>query len=251
MKGILGMLGVVAVVLLVWPDRAEVRSVTRPPPVTVTNGSPGSSTAGPSAETSAANPIAEIPENLSYDVVGQDVFQTSRRSLDVRLSQPVDESVLEALAYKLRDEDSRSFPRTFIVYYLPGMTVGEGGWATSHFDPELTVQILGLRPEASSRLSKFTEEYGESLVGAWENNQVGFASTFVIHEAGGEVALEQIFPDGSARTIRLREESATGGRQFRDPENPFGEYWLVRQGNLEARDAEGVIYTARPISNSP
>ena len=131
------------------------------------------------------------------------------------------------------------------------MTVGEGGWATSHFDPELTVQILGLRSEASSRLSKITEEYGESLVGAWENNQVGFASTFILHEAADEVALEQIFPDGSARTIRLQEESANGGRRFRDPENPFGEYWMVRQGNLESRDAEGVVFTARPIPNSP
>ena len=112
-------------------------------------------------------------------------------------------------------------------------------------------QILGLRAEPGSRLSKITEEYGESLVGAWENNQVGFASTFILHEAGGEIALEQIFPHGSARTIRLREESVTGGRQFRDPENPFGEYWSVRLGNLEAQDAEGVIYTARPISNSP
>ncbi len=192
--------------------------------------------------------VAEIPRWLGYEVLAEDVFQTARRSLDVRLSGPVDEAVLEAVAYRLRDSDSRSFARTFIVYYLPGMNVGEGGWATSHFDPDLTVRILGLRIEAQSRLSEIRDQYGESLVGAWENNQVGFASTFVLHETGGTAALEQIFPDGSARTIPLREESAPVGRRFRDPGNRFGEYWLVRGGNLELRDSEGVVFLARPIS---
>ena len=77
------------------------------------------------AEAPAASPIAEIPENLRYDVVNQDVIQTSRRSLSVRLSQPVDEDVLEALAYKLRSPGNAS-PTIARVYQVgaPGFEPG-------------------------------------------------------------------------------------------------------------------------------
>jgi hypothetical protein len=54
--------------------------------------------------------------------------------------------VLRAIATQLKNSDAHTYERTFIVYYLPGMEIGSLAWATSHFDPELQVRIIGVTP---------------------------------------------------------------------------------------------------------
>ena len=73
-----------------------------------------------------------------------------RRSVVVELEQPISESKLREAAYMIRDSDARNYERTFIEYYLPGMVVGAGAWATTHFNPALEVQIYGA-PETPNR----------------------------------------------------------------------------------------------------
>ncbi len=203
----------------------------------------------PSPERVSEPSLAAIPSDLIYEVVSEDTFQDERRSLDVRLSHPVDESVLEALAWELKGRDSRSFNRTYIVYYLPGMPVDEGGWATSHFRPDLVVRILGIEAGAESRLSALRSEYGDDLLGAWENNQVGSASTFVLIQSPQGFSIIQIYPDGSARRIPVNEIATAAGRRFEDPKNRFGEFYLLREGRFELHDTEGLVFTALPLSD--
>src|ERR1039458_10482874 len=62
-------------------------------------------------------------------------------------NRTVSEEVLRAIATKLKNSDHGTYERTFISYYLPGMKVGSGAWATSHFDPDLEICILGVRSE--------------------------------------------------------------------------------------------------------
>ncbi len=203
----------------------------------------------PSPERVSEPGLAAIPPDLIYEVISEDTFQDERRSLDVRLSHPVDENVLEALAWELKGRESRSFNRTYIVYYLPEMPVDEGGWATSHFRPDLVVRILGIEAGAESRLSALRSEYGDDLLGAWENNQVGSASTFALIQSPEGFLIIQIYPDGSARTIAVNEVATVAGRRFEDPENRFGEFYLLRGGRFELHDTEGLVFFALPLSD--
>lgn len=189
-----------------------------------------------------------VPPDLKYEIISEDTYQNERRSLDVRLSQKVGEDGLKELAQRFREQASGSYERTFIVYYLPGMEVDAGGWATSHFDPDLDVQILGVSEEASSQIENIRDQYGQNLIGIWENNQPGSAATFALFRTESGFALEEIFPDGSSRTLTVQEQPSEIGRRFQDPENTFGEYWLLRGGRLELHDPEGVISVAQPIS---
>ncbi len=66
-----------------------------------------------------------------------------KRSVVVRLNTAVSESELAQIATKIKGKVLRSFERTFIEYYIPGMKEGAGAWATTHFDPNLEVRILG------------------------------------------------------------------------------------------------------------
>ncbi|MCH7702181.1 MAG: hypothetical protein IID37_10880 [Planctomycetes bacterium] len=98
----------------------------------------GPSSASPKPQTPT------IPDDVSYSIIDSTTMPGIKRSLDVRLNKKVSERTLRALALKLKSQDSRNYERTFIVYYLPDMKVGAGAWATTHFDPDLEVRVLGL-----------------------------------------------------------------------------------------------------------
>jgi hypothetical protein len=85
---------------------------------------------------------APIPDDLVITIVREDQIAGQFRILDITLSHEIDEPTITALANLLRDEDDMTYLRTYIVYYLPGMTPGEAGWATSHFLPELEVRFV-------------------------------------------------------------------------------------------------------------
>jgi hypothetical protein len=84
-----------------------------------------------------------------YLVVGMDYCLRHRLSIDVMVSDVClksEEAVraLTAISSRLyRRYRGRKYERVFICYYLPGMEVGAGAWATGHFNPELEVKVLG------------------------------------------------------------------------------------------------------------
>ncbi len=64
-----------------------------------------------------------------------------KRSYDVRINKRLDEDELLKVGAAIRSIDPR-VERTFVSYYLPGMKIGSGAWATTHFTPVPNVQIM-------------------------------------------------------------------------------------------------------------
>ena len=58
--------------------------------------------------------IADIPE------------PAIKRTIVVRLHREVSEKELREICYRVEGKDTRTFKRTFISYYLPGMDLGAG-----------------------------------------------------------------------------------------------------------------------------
>ena len=104
-------------------------------------------------------------DDVSYSIIDSTATAGIKRSLDVRLNKRVAEDTLRAMALKLKSQDSRDYDRTFITYYLPGMTVGAGAWATTHFQPDLEVKILGLSTEEEKKLSTAPAVMGDVIRG--------------------------------------------------------------------------------------
>ena len=71
-------------------------------------------------------------------------------SVDVMVRKRMSKSELQSAARALdflisaiqRRHGDRRYPRIFITWYLPGMKIGAGAWATTHFEPKLTVNIM-------------------------------------------------------------------------------------------------------------
>lgn len=208
--------------------------------------SPAASSSAPAI---ATTPAARIPEDVKYTIVSDDALPPYKRSLDVRLNKKVSEDVLTAIASELRNRDRRQFERTFIVYYLPDMQVGAGGWATTHFDPSLKVVIQGLSRDEELALVSGSTASDRHVIGQWLDDRPYVGNRITIYRSGGQLMLERRYRDGSNSEDQLRERSTSRGRRFEEIENESGEYFLIdTRGDLQAWDADGLITTARKVN---
>jgi len=209
------------------------------------------------AEREKPNPAAESakaerakssePESTSksfsdlYSIISDKPSGTVKRSVDVRLKEKVSEETLEGIAKEIHDANPKDFERTFIVYYLPEQIVGAGGWATSHFNPTLEINILGLAKGSEAETAGGVKA-GETEIGRWEYSAPpGFIVIALNSEKG--VTIRRVFADGSS----LDEETQA---TFKADEivltpvelNEAGDHWILDgDGNLRLMDNEGLI----------
>jgi hypothetical protein len=108
-----------------------------------------------------------VPRDVSYSIIDSSALPPVKRSVDVRLNKKVSEVTLKAIALKLKAQDPQQYERTFIAYYLPGMVVGAGAWATTHFNPDLEVRILGLTAEEEDKLLSEPPSQTREVIGRW------------------------------------------------------------------------------------
>ena len=194
-------------------------------------------------------PPLNIPADISYSVVDTDIIPSIKRSLDVRLNKKVSEDVLRAIALELKSNDSQTYDRTFIVYYLPGMTVGAGGWATTHFEPTLDVRILGITAQEEKALVTEPTISGREVIGSWLDEITYAGSRITIYKEGGTLYMDWKFKDGSILKEEMVEKPTTLGQRFDNKEGSgFGDHWIIDpDGNLQIRDNDGLISTANRI----
>ncbi|MFH1374955.1 MAG: hypothetical protein ABII79_14320 [bacterium] len=172
-----------------------------------------------------------------------------KRSLEVQLNKKVSEETFRAIALELKSRDSQDYDRTFITYYLPGMRVGTGAWATTHFDPDLEVRILGLTAEEETRLATEPAPANRKVIGRWLDESPYVGSRITIFREGGKLYIEQKFKDGSSLKMELLEKRSPLGRRFDKLEgSSTGDHWVIdSHGNLQMRDNDGLIETAKKI----
>lgn len=193
--------------------------------------------------------MPRIPPDVTYSTVDSYVVPGFKRSLDVRLNRRVSEGTLRALALELKSQETGSYERTFICYYLPDMKVDAGAWATTHFNPNLEVRILGLTVEQDKALRHRPADPSQDVIGSWIDDSPFAGNRITIFRQHGELFMETTYKDGSAGTAELVEMSTPRARRFdHKPDRGHGEYYLINStGDLEQWDQDGPFLTARKI----
>lgn len=188
-----------------------------------------------------------VPPGVSYSVIDSDIIPGVKRSIDVRLNEKPSVDALRAIALELKAQDSNNYDRTFITYYLPGMVVGAGGWATTHFTPNLEVKILGLTEKEETALVDKAVTDKRDVVGHWIDDSAFVGSRITILRKDDKFFIEHKFKDGSGGTSEIVETQSSLGRRFDKVEgSSFGDHWVIDPaGNLQSRDNDGLITTAR------
>lgn len=212
-----------------------------------------------SGEPSAASPKSQqpreaqtltIPDDVSYSIINSSTLAGIKHSLDVRLNKKVSEETLRSLALKLKSQDARNYERIFICYYLPDMKVGAGAWATTHFDPDLEVRILGLTAKQEEALKQQPDDPSREIIGSWIDDRMHFGHRVTIFRQDGKLFMENTFNDGSSGKKEIVAKPSASGKKFVEnkEENRSGEFYLIdSRGDLQLWDQDGLISTARKI----
>lgn len=93
---------------------------------------------------SAASDTAEAADSVVYLLTKDEATGSTKRSVEVQIREPIDESTLERLANEIRERSTTKYDRTFIGWRIVGQPPSPY-WATTHFNPDLQVQILGVQ----------------------------------------------------------------------------------------------------------
>ena len=92
--------------------------------------------------------ITSVDSLPTYSIISDDEFGIGNKNREVAISleEPATETELESIAHKIKSGNKKSYEKTNIHYYLPGMKPGEGAWATANFAPDIKVNIYGDSP---------------------------------------------------------------------------------------------------------
>jgi hypothetical protein len=154
---------------------------------------------------------------------------------------------LRLIATELKGRETRTYERTFMVYHLPGMDTDGLAWATTHFDPDLDVRVLGLTPEQERRISVVESADGQ-VIGSWLH-ELDPCAQLTILRRGKQFFLRRVCKDGSSGEEGLVEKRSSRGRRFEYlPDPGHGEYFLItKDGELQEWDRDGLLFTARRL----
>jgi len=217
----------------------------------VFEGKPMMTAIAPSASPSVPL-LAEEFKGVQYTIIDSSRLLNIKCSLDIRLQQKVSKEFLKRLALKLRADEPRSYERMFIVYYLPGMITGAGAWATTHFDPNLKVEIYGMTIEEEKKLKTKSKAPVSDIIGEWLGETPFISGKTTILKKNGKIFMIREFKDGSSLEKEMIQKQKSGKLRFEEKSgNDFGEYYLIdSRGRLAVYDNDGLINTIQPIKDS-
>lgn len=198
-------------------------------------------------DTKTENTITYAEDAITYTIVKESAIPNLKRSLDVRLNKKVSKDTLKNIALNLKEGTPDTYERTFICYYLPGMEIDAGAWATTHFNPNLEVRILGLTQD--EELTLISQKIGEGkLIGAWLW-EPGFNVRIAILQRGQKTFLEMTGKDGSSGTEELTVKQTPRGTRYEKLQpNNFGDYYLLEMdGSLGIYDNDGLSKKLMPL----
>ena len=190
-------------------------------------------------------PEQAIPEDILYSIIKSTTLKNIKRSVDVRLTEKVSEDTLRLIAQRIKTKDSIRYDRTFISYILPNMEVGSGAWATTHYNPQLEVRILGLSKAEEEKRDKEPKDLSRDIIGVWYDERPYAGAKLTLYKKTGKLLIETIYKDGSKSEEQLIEKKSGSSRRFDSvKKSGFGEYWMLdTDGKLKLYDNDGYILT--------
>lgn len=195
---------------------------------------------------SAAYAFALTFEGINYTVIEKSNWQNFKCRFSIRLEQKVSKEFLQKLAVKLRQEETIKYTKILISYYLPGMIPGSGPWATSHFNPDLEVKILGTTIEEEKALVSNPKNSSGEIIGEWLDD-VG--TKYTLLKNNGKILLIRKFKNGSSSEKEMIQKMQYERLRFEEiGGNNFGDYILIdNNGRLYVYDYTGLLSTMRSI----
>lgn len=187
---------------------------------------------------------ATVPE---YTLVSDEYMDSIKRTVEISLPARISPAGLKALAADIKAKSTRTTDRTFIGYRIAGEPKASY-WATTHYNPELEVQILGMSAELHKKFEVYdvAAKY-PNAVGAWISD-VSFPNLLVMYRKSGKLYLDVVFDDGiNTQTLKIIGRKGTQPK-LQDDQGEEGEFYTVSvTGELQYWNDAGENYlTLKP-----
>ena len=79
---------------------------------------------------------------MKYKILNKEEFLDYKLSFDIEIPDKISADKIKKIANKIyKKYKGVKYRKVFICYYLPGMLLNAGAWATSHFNPILEINI--------------------------------------------------------------------------------------------------------------
>ena len=174
---------------------------------------------------------SNIPEDVKWKITKEEPNSgLSKNNIEVSLNKKIDKQVLEEIAMIIR-ADRMEYNKLWIFYYIPNMTKGMA-WATTHFTPNLEVNIIGSTENQDITNSKTSDIVGEVL-NKWRSEKSLMGGTLILFKNSAQKKIMRItFKDGSKMDSEIVESNLNGKLKYKD-NNENGEFYILElNGNL-------------------
>lgn len=182
----------------------------------------------------------------SYSITKDDFREGRPRKVEVTLPKRLSDAELAVVAQAIRADTKFNADRTFIGFRVEGQT-NSSYWANASFDPDFKSSLIGLSASDYQSLRALDLKAYPDMIGSWLRDGA-LGHVMVLYKRNGKYFIDSIFADGGKNTESyLSKKLPDGGLRLDEPENSFGEYYVVdAKGNLQGWGENGVYMTLPP-----
>ena len=166
-----------------------------------------------------------IPGDVKWEIVNEDLNEgISKTNIDIELNKKVSKDVLKAIAFELKKE-REALNNIYISYSIEGTTRSGQAWATSHFNPDLKIQILGFSEKQDKEIDIDPKVDG-TVIGKWKSD--GFGIQVLFKNEKEQVIMRLFLLDGSKHDEEVKEIIDDGVTKY---EIKNDEYYLIEDNS--------------------
>jgi uncharacterized protein YgiM (DUF1202 family) len=194
---------------------------------------------------------ATVPETggsrvAQYTIESEEKLPPFKAVYVIRIPRAYSESEITSIAKHIRQQMGREFERIFMFYLTPGMIYGNGAYATTHYTPDLKVQVSGLSEEKLSNLRN-NDTYSPLAIGHWSNHHT--PSVMSILKTAEGYLMQEIYSDGDRNLQKLLSKDLGGQLVFSTTFDEADGYYTVENQNLVLKTLDGQIVNVYPPLN--
>lgn len=185
---------------------------------------------------------SDIGVNYEFKIT-QDVYP-HKITYEINLDERVDKELIKKISEEIKTE--KSYKNIFMFYNIPGWIWDGGGcWATSHYTPELEINILGASIEEVKKINS-TLVLG-NVISEWWLSTPYFEGRVLETENDNKNFIKRVYGDGNISTEQVQIRKIDGKVRYVPVDNK-DEYWILeKNGNLSLNDNFGKLWEAKSI----
>lgn len=192
---------------------------------------------------------SETAQNITIDSTAYTIRSDEKKSnivrkVHVELPKRLSEKQLEVVANEIKSSDQNNYERTLIMYRIKDEK-SVAAWATTHFDPDLEINFIGLDADKYNTLLKMVRQIDGEKVGEWYATN-GYEHIVVIYKKDGQYFENSYYEDTNTTPQSKKLKFESGKYSYADSDENW-HFKVNGKGDLEYWGENGNSTTAKKL----